>query len=156
MIISLVFLSSFLVCDLFFFFCFRTRNACLPAMSKRVNTSKCVATPQDKIGNSACSWSFEKHSSILFLLYWFVVLLMVYVLLVFVSMFVEYKINVSRNSNMPKLQAGYLLPVPGALHLSLSWFTSNLRYMFAICWQYLWMKDFYSNITLYQLSYLSP
>ncbi|KAF3591745.1 hypothetical protein DY000_02027827 [Brassica cretica] len=26
-----------------------TRNACLPAMSKRVNTSKCVATPQDKI-----------------------------------------------------------------------------------------------------------
>ncbi|XP_013660098.1 LL-diaminopimelate aminotransferase, chloroplastic isoform X1 [Brassica napus] len=48
----------------------RTRNACLP-MAKRVNTCKCVATPQDKI---------------------------------------EYKTNVSRNSNMSKLQAGYLFP----------------------------------------------
>ncbi|KAL0686986.1 hypothetical protein Bca4012_086663 [Brassica carinata] len=48
----------------------RTRDACLP-MAKRVNTCKCVATPQDKI---------------------------------------EYKTNVSRNSNMSKLQAGYLFP----------------------------------------------
>ncbi|XP_013586603.1 PREDICTED: LL-diaminopimelate aminotransferase, chloroplastic isoform X3 [Brassica oleracea var. oleracea] len=40
-------------------------------MAKRVNTCKCVATPQDKI---------------------------------------EYKTNVSRNSNMSKLQAGYLFP----------------------------------------------
>ncbi|KAL0726389.1 hypothetical protein Bca4012_022482 [Brassica carinata] len=48
----------------------RTRNACLP-VPKRVNTCKCVATPQDKI---------------------------------------EYKTNVSRNSNMSKLQAGYLFP----------------------------------------------
>ncbi|KAJ4873523.1 Uncharacterized protein Rs2_44796 [Raphanus sativus] len=48
----------------------RSRNGCLP-MPKRVNTCKCVATPQDKI---------------------------------------EYKTNVSRNSNMSKLQAGYLFP----------------------------------------------
>ncbi|KAF3550611.1 hypothetical protein DY000_02010049 [Brassica cretica] len=70
----------------------RARNACLP-MAKRVNTCKCVATPQEKIGNSSCSCSFEKHNSIFFPV-----------------VIIKYKTNVSRNQNMSKLQAGYLFP----------------------------------------------